>query len=54
MLYSGSFKLACTKYKKSYCTNPGVGDGVGGRDGIGVSKNVKFCVKNFKILYEYF
>ena len=41
-----TFLLAWTKSRKSYCTTPGVGDGIGGD--VGVSK--KFNVKVFYVM----
>ena len=42
------FSSPVRKYRKSYCTTPGVGVGVG----IGVNKNVKVLRQSFKTLYD--
>ena len=41
------FSSPVRKYRKSYCSHPGVGVSVG----VGVAQNVKFLVKVFMSLY---
>ena len=43
-----NFQLTWTKSRKSYCTTPGVGVGIGSSDGVGGSK--KFNVKVFYVM----
>ena len=46
-LYTGLFSSPVRKYRKSYCSHPGVGVGVG----VALLKMLKFLVKVFMSLY---